>query len=99
MIELIDLIKTDDMENTKIKFHKNEGDMSRQAYDILLDEPETWLRMNQWRENNNNHNLDNTKYLISMAQYYPYGKDYYVFGGLYKVNENHLDQFSVRGMS
>ncbi len=31
MIKLIDLIKTDDMERTKIKFHKNEG--------ILIDKP------------------------------------------------------------
>ena len=49
MIQLIDFIKTDDMERTKIKFHKNEGDINRQAYDMLLDEPDTWLRMNQWR--------------------------------------------------
>ncbi len=97
MIKLSDLIKTEDMEYTKIKFHKNEGDVNRQAYDMLLDEPETWLRMNQWREKNNNHNLDTSKYLIAMAQYYPYGKDYYIFGGLYKVNENHLDQYSCEG--
>lgn len=97
MIKLIDLVKTDDMEYTKIKFHKNEADVSRQAYDMLLDEPETWLRMNQWREKNNNHALDGIKYLVSMAQYYPYGKDYYIFGGLYKVNENYLDRCSCEG--
>nr|WP_307759854.1 GIY-YIG nuclease family protein [uncultured Peptostreptococcus sp.] len=97
MIKLVDLVKTDDMEYTKIKFHKNEGDVSRPAYDMLLDEPETWLRMNQWRENNNNHNLDRAKYLVSMAQYYPYSKDYYIFGGLYKVDEDHLDQYSCEG--
>lgn len=97
MIKLIDLIKTDNMEGTKIKFHKNEGDINRQAYDMLLDEPDTWLRMNQWRENNNNHNLDSCKYLIGMAQYYPYGKDYYIFGGLYKVAETHSENFSCEG--
>lgn len=97
MIKLTDLIKTDDMDYTKIKFHKNEGDINRQAYDMLLDEPDTWLRMNSWREDNNNHNLDYAKYLIAMAQYYPYGKNYYIFGGLYKVDENHSDEYSCRG--
>lgn len=97
MIKLTDLIKTDDMDYTKVKFHKNEGDVNRQAYDMLLDEPDTWLRMNSWREDNNNHNLDYAKYLIAMAQYYPYGKNYYIFGGLYKVDENHSDEFSCRG--
>ena len=98
MIKLIDVIKSDDMDNTKIKFHKNEGDLTRQAYDMLLEEPpETWLRMNQWREKNNNHNLDGCKYLVAMAQYYPYGKDYYIFGGLYKVNEKHSSQYSCEG--
>lgn len=97
MIKLTDLIKTDDMDYTKVKFHKNEGDVNRQAYDMLLDEPDTWLRMNSWREDNNNHNLDRAKYLIAMAQYYPYGKDYYIFGGLYKVDESHSDEFSCRG--
>lgn len=97
MIKLTDLIKTDDMDYTKIKFHKNEGDVNRQAYDMLLDEPDTWIRMNSWKEENNNHNLDHAKYLIGMAQYYPYGKDYYIFGGLYKVDEHHSDEFSCRG--
>lgn len=97
MIKLIDLIKTDDMLRTKIKFHKNEGDINRQAYDMLLEEPDTWLRMNQWRENNRNHNLDSCKYLIARAQYYPYGKDYYIFGGLYKVCEEHSEKFSCEG--
>lgn len=97
MIKLTDLIKTDNMEKTKVKFHKNEGDVNRLAYDILLDEPDTWMRMNEWRENNNNHNLDSAKYLLGLAQYYPYGKEYYIFGGLYKIDENHSDSYSCQG--
>lgn len=97
MIKLTDLIKTDDMEKTKVKFHKNEGDVNRLAYDMLLDEPDTWMRMNEWRENNNNHNLDSAKYLLGLAQYYPYGKEYYIFGGLYKVDENHSNSYSCQG--
>ena len=27
------------------------------------------------------------EYLFAFAQYYPYGKDYYIFGGLYKAVE------------
>lgn len=97
MIKLTDIIRTDDMEHTKIKLHKNEGDVDRQAFDILLDEPDTWLRMNGWRDDNSNHNLDSTRYLIGMAQYYPYGKNYYIFGGVYKVDENHSKNYSCQG--
>ncbi|WP_101772276.1 GIY-YIG nuclease family protein [Peptostreptococcus faecalis] len=98
MIKFIDLIQTTDMEKTKIKFHKNEGgDITRPAYDMLMEDEDTWDRMNGWRSNNNNHNLDQTKYLIGMAQYYPYGNDFYIFGGLYEVDKNHSSKYDVQG--
>lgn len=41
--------------------------------------------MNQWKTNHPNHNLNYAEYLIALAQYYSYGPQYHVFGGLYKV--------------
>lgn len=97
MIKLIDLIQTNDIKRTKIKFHKNEGDITRPAYDMLMEDEETWIRMNSWRNNNNNHNLDKSKYIIGMAQYYPYGNNFYIFGGLYEIDENHSKKYNVQG--
>ena len=38
-------------------------------------------------EKGGNHNLDQADYLITLAQYYPYGSNYYIFGGMYRVNK------------
>ena len=66
--------------------------------------------MNAYRggERNNNHKMNGREYLFAFAQYYPYGKDYYIFGGLYRATEiqppvyegigyklEHMDQYAA----
>lgn len=38
-------------------------------------------------EKSSNHDLDQADYLITLAQYYPYGPNYYIFGGMYRVTK------------
>ena len=57
------------------------------AWDLLLDDdPKQWLDMNRHRERlNQSNNMGQAEYLLSFAQYYPYGPQYFIFGGLFKV--------------
>jgi hypothetical protein len=55
------------------------------AYDLLLENSNEWLIMNAWKKKHPNNNLKDAEYLIALAQYYPYGPNYYVFGGLFKI--------------
>lgn len=72
---------------TKVKFNIRVGVGGAGAWDLLLaDDPEPWLDMNRHREQHQNNNLDRAEYLLSFAQYYPYGPQYFIFGGFFKVN-------------
>lgn len=87
-IRFTDFIVPPDPTRTKVKFNVNPNDPSLPAWDLLLDDSDRWLGMNEWRsKKSSNHNLDKADYLIALAQYYPYGSNYYIFGGMYRVNK------------
>lgn len=88
MIKFEEIIKVPFPKQTKIKFNMNAGDPTKRAYDLLVDNDDEWLNMNEWRTKQTNNNLGAAKYLITMAQYYHYGVEYFVFAGLYEVHEN-----------
>lgn len=87
-IQFTDFIVPPNPTRTKVKFNVNPNDPSLPAWDLLLDDSDMWLEMNEWRsKKSSNHNLDKADYLIALAQYYPYGSNYYIFGGMYRVNK------------
>ncbi len=87
MIKLTDFIKVSDPQRTKIKFNMNPSDPNVPAFDLLMEDSQEWIEMNAWKTKQPNNNLNNADYLIALAQYYPYGPNYYIFGGLYKVEK------------
>ena len=84
---------------TKVKFNMNAGDVNRPALDILMyDEDEThWINLNAWKSKHANNNLNWADYLLAFAQYYPYGPEYYIFGGMYKVHMKEPEVFDTEG--
>src|SRR5690606_25408408 len=71
---------------TKVKFNIRAGVGGAAAWDLLMDEdPEEWLNMSRHRERHQNNNLDRAEYLLAFAQYYPYGPQYFIFGGYFRV--------------
>ena len=87
-ILLTDIFKLDNVEKTKIKFNMNPADPNVKAWDLLLMDDLEWLNMNRWRQKNkSNNNMGDSEYLLSFAQYYPYGPQYFIFGGYYKVSK------------
>lgn len=97
MIKFTDFIKLDNPDKTKIKFNMNASDWNKRAWDLLLSDHDEWLQMNEWRTRHPNNNLDHAEYLIAMAQYYPYGSQFFVFGGIYKVEKRIPTSYDVRG--
>lgn len=71
---------------TKVKFNIRAGKEGAAAWDLLLaDDPDEWLNMSRHRERHPNNNLGNAEYLLAFAQYYPYGRQYFIFGGFFQV--------------
>ena len=97
MIRLTDFIKTPNSSKTKIKFNMNASDAEKRAWDFLLEDKEDWITLNAWKTKQPNNNLNNADYLIALAQYYPYGPEYFIFGGLYKVEKIIPEVFNQRG--
>lgn len=88
MIELNKFIKVPDLNKTKIKFNMNAGNTEIKAWDLLFKEDETeWEQINAWKTKHPNNNLNHADYLLAFAQYYPYGPEYFIFGGLYKIKK------------
>lgn len=89
MIRFEDFFDVEYPEKTKVKFNMNAGDVNLRAWDYLVngEEDTDWIRMNSWKTKHANNNLNNAEYLMAFAQYYPYGPDYYIFGGMYKVEK------------
>ncbi|MCG1907019.1 GIY-YIG nuclease family protein [Staphylococcus epidermidis] len=88
MIELNKFIKVPDLNKTKIKFNMNAGNAEIKAWDLLFKEDETeWEQINAWKTKHPNNNLNHADYLLAFAQYYPYGPEYFIFGGLYKIKK------------
>ena len=75
----------------------NAGDPNKRAWDLLLDDDPQWITMNQWKTKQSNNNLNNAEYLIALAQYYPYGPEYFIFGGLFKVEIIEPEVFDAPG--
>lgn len=92
MIRFSDFFKLDNLKNIKVKFNMFAGRNGTRAWDILFQNEESsvddeWIGMNAHRRKHANNNLDRADYLLSFAQYYPLGSQYYIFGGLYKVKK------------
>ncbi|MFG3617435.1 GIY-YIG nuclease family protein [Nocardia sp. NPDC047654] len=87
MIQFTDLMPVPKPDLTKVKFNIRAGVGGAEAWDLLLaDDPEDWLNMNRHRERHQNNNLDRARFLLSFAQYYPYGPQYFIFGGFFQVS-------------
>lgn len=97
MIKFTEFITVPNPKKTKIKFNMNAGDWNKRAWDLLLDDSDSWFEMNEWKTKQSNNNLNNAEYLIAMAQYYPYGPEYFIFGGIYKVERVMPEVFNQRG--
>lgn len=97
MIKLEDFIKVSDPQKTKVKFNMNAGDWNKRAWDLLLGDDLEWYNMNAYKTKQSNNNLNHANYLISLAQYYPYGPEYFVFGGLFKVEKILPEVFDAIG--
>ena len=88
MIELNKFIKVPNLNKTKIKFNMNAGNVEIKAWDLLFKEDETdGAQINAWKTKHPNNNLNHADYLLAFAQYYPYGPEYFIFGGLYKIKK------------
>ena len=98
MIELNQFIKVPDLNKTKIKFNMNAGNVEIRAWDLLFKEDETeWEQINAWKTKHPNNNLNHADYLLAFAQYYPYGPEYFIFGGLYKIKKIEPEVFDEVG--
>ncbi len=89
MLRFEDFFKVDKPQKTKVKFNMNAGDRNKPALDFLMqgEENHNWIEMNAWKAKQPNNNLNKANYLLAFAQYYPYGSNYYIFGGMYKVEK------------
>lgn len=97
MIKFVDFILAPDPQKTKVKFNMNAGDWNKRAWDLLLEDDPEWLNMNRWKTHQSNNNLNKANYLIALAQYYPYGPEYFMFGGLFKVKKCEPEVFNACG--
>lgn len=90
MVRFDDFFKVEFPNETKVKFNMNASNRNEPAWDFLRCEETTsnyqkWIDMNAYKTKHANNNLNNAKYLLAFAQYYPLGQNYYIFGGMYKV--------------
>ena len=99
LIKFEDFFKVDDPDKTKVKFNMNAGDVRYRAWDYLIngEAEEHWIEMNSWKTKQANNNLNRCDYLLAFAQYYPYGPEFYIFGGMYKVEKIIPEVFNTRG--
>ena len=98
MIEHNKFIKVPNLNKTKIKFNMNAGNVEIRAWDLLFKEDETeWEQINAWKTKHPNNNLNHADYLLAFAQYYPYGPEYFIFGGLYKIKKIEPEVFDEVG--
>lgn len=97
MIKLKDFISVPDASKTKVKFNMDAGGPNKRAWDLLLDDSPEWIALNSWKTKQSNNNLNTANYLIALAQYYPYGSEYFVFGGLFEVQKIHPEIFQGHG--
>lgn len=70
----------------KVKFNMITRDKDLPDFDFDFDS-DRWMNMNCLKSKQANNNYSDAEYVLSFAQYYPYGSDYYIFGGLYEIEE------------
>ncbi len=87
-IKFESFFKFDNPEKIKIKFNMTSGRGGDRAWDNLQDEEKSnnWYNMiaHKSEKGQANNNLENYDYVLTFAQYYPYGPEFFIFGGLYK---------------
>lgn len=96
-IKFTDLFHFNQPTNAKVKFNRNPNDKARPAWDLLLHDDPEWIGMNTWKIKHPNGNMGGREYLFAFAQYYPYGPEYFIFGGLYRVHDTMPGQWDVHG--
>ena len=87
MLKFEDFLPVDFPDRTKVKFNMNAGNTDFPAWDYLRDDNPEWINMNAYKTKQANNNLNHADYLLAFAQYYPYGSNYFIFGGMYKVEK------------
>lgn len=103
MIKFTDFIKSfaEGKDLNRIKIKLNISDKKYPALDLLYNEKnskdDSWYYMNAWKEKNSNHNLNDHDYLITFAQYYYYGDEFFLFGGIYKIEKIFPEKFNEVG--
>ena len=99
MLRFIDFFDVKEPDKTKVKFNMNAGDTNYPAWDYLLqgEENPEWIGMNAHKKKQANNNLNKADYLLAFAQYYPYGPEYYIFGGMYHVEKIIPEVFNTKG--
>lgn len=86
MIKFSDFMPVPEPVRTKVKLNIRAGVGGAAAWDLLLaDDPEDWLNMTRHREVQQNNNMGRAEYVLAFAQYYPYGPQYFIFGGFFRV--------------
>lgn len=85
MIRLTGFLPVPEPASTKLKFNMRDGNGGGEAWDFLVDDNPEWLNLSRWRAVNANNNMGDARYLLAWAQYYPYGPNYLIFGGFFRV--------------
>ena len=102
MIKFKDFFNIEFPDKTKVKFNMNASDKTKPAWDFLKFEDgspqyKEWIKMNAHKKKHPNNNLNKADYLLAFAQYYPLGINYYIFGGMYKVEKIIPEVFDTTG--
>lgn len=97
MISFADFLPVPEPQLTKVKFNMRAGDGGGEAWDFLMDDHEQWLNLSRWRAKQTNNNMGSSRYLLSFAQYYPYGPQYFIFGGAFEVRAIKPDRIDDLG--
>ena len=97
MIKFAEFMPVEFPGRTKVKFNMNAGDAALRAWDYLRDDAPEWIEINAYKRKHANSNLNHADYLLAFAQYYPYGPEYYIFGGMYRVEKMLPEVFEMVG--
>lgn len=87
MIRFVDFLPVPEPSKTKVKLNIRAGVGGAAAWDLLLaEDPDEWLNMTRHREVHQNNNMGDAEYVLTFAQYYPHGPQYFIFGGFFRVS-------------
>lgn len=103
MIKFTDFIKDfTEGKNSKIKFKFHMSTdflgLKKSPYDCLMEDSKDWQNLNNYRnEKGKSSRLDGYDYLVSFVQYNIYGRNFFVFGGIYKVEIAKPEHYEIGG--